>query len=419
MAKATLEIPATRPDEVRPLEGRIVDVARQLSEAADRLLGSLPRPVRAPIDLTTSLGLPKDIASRLLGALAKRDSLAMLCAMPGAEALYKIGKSARGKVADAETITSWVRAVEEFEAFLSDEVGGKHALDAIASAWLPEARAKFEMANRQTACKSAGNLRGMIAEVGINTCLLMPNPDGETVDRVYISGFVGLRRLRPGLPITVGSRRRQPQIDGTAPASSVAPAKFELPILLKQFCSTPLPSVTITDAGDYSICQMNGEEVGTAAVCDLFLSHYAPGLYPRWATPAGPLTGPSVRLDVPCERMIFDVLLHGDLWSPKEPEMRLYEILLRGPATPNDSSYDPYRLDLLENVRSLGRGIMPCRVAEVVAYQDVLRHVCQARGLDPNSFRSYRCDSQYPVYGVQYYMVFEAPKKLSARGSGE
>ena len=61
---------------------------------------------------------------------------------------------------------------------------------------------------------------------------------------------------------------------------------------------------------------------------------------------------------------------------------------------------------------------MPCRVAEVVAYQDVLRHVCQARGLDPSSFRSYRCDSQYPVYGVQYYMVFEAPKRTEGQGSG-
>ena len=225
-------------------------------------------------------------------------------AMPGPEALYKIGKSARGKVSDSEAISEWVRAVQEFETFLSDEVGGKHALDAIASrvaSRSPRPSSRWPTVRRPA--RAAGNLRGMIAEVGINTCLLLPNPDGETVDRMYISGFVGLRRLRPGLPITVGSRRRQPQSDGASSGSSVAPDKYELPVLLEQFCSTPLPSVTITDAGDYSICQMNGDEVGTAAVCDLFLSHYAPGLYPRLGDSGRAAHGPerparcSVRAD--------------------------------------------------------------------------------------------------------------------------
>lgn len=403
MLNATQGTSLTSLGNVRQMEARVGQVARQISDGAESLFAALPRPVRAPIDLTSSLGLQKDVASRLLNALAKRDPLALLCALPGPEALYKIAKLARGKVSDPDTIANWVRAVEGFEAFISDEIGGKHALDAIASAWLPEARQKFEMANRQAACKSAGNLRGMIAEVGIHTCLLLPNADGQTVDRVYITGFVGLRRLRPGLPINVGSRRRQANA-----AAGTAGSRYERPVLLEQFCSAPVPSVTITEAGDYSICRVEGDEIGTAAVCDVFLSHFAPGLYPRWGN-GGTLTGPNIRLDVPCERLIFDVLVHEDVWPASEPEVRLYEILLRGPATPSDPSYDPYRLDLLESVRSLGRGITPCRVAEAPAYQDVLRYVCQERAFDPMKFRIFRCDSQYPVYGVQYYMVFEAP----------
>ena len=415
MPRALVDSSTANSDFVWSLEGRIVEVSRALNTAAQRLFASTSRPVRAPIDLTASLGLTKDVASRLLNALAKRDSLAMLCSMPGTEALFKIGKSARGKVSDAEAINEWNRAVEQFEAFISDEVGGKHALDAIASAWLPEARAKFEMANRQSACKAAGNLRGMMADVGVSTYFLLPNPDGETVDRVNVTGFVGLRRLRPGLPIIVGSRRRQPRTDPALPPGRTPIEKYELPVLLDQFCSTPVPSIGITEAGDFSICKMEGGEVGTAAVCDVFLSHFAPSLYPRWAPQQGFLTGPSTRLDVPSERLVFDVLTHEDVWKGKDPELRLYEILLRGSATPNDPSYDPYRLDLLENVRPLGRGISPCRVAGVDVYQDVLRHVCQARGLDPAALRSYRCDSQYPVYGVQYYMVFEAPDASASR----
>jgi hypothetical protein len=392
------------------LEHRVVEVASDLVRSATNLFESLDKPVRTPIDLTNALGLSKDIASRLLSALGKRDSLAVLNSLPGPETLNRVARSARDKVADPRILDAWVAAVRQFETFIANEVGGKHALDAIASAWLPEAREKFDRSSRQTVYRGTANLRGMAAAISLNSCFLFPNADGRTVDGVFVTGFVGLRRLRPGLSINIGVRRRAPELE-QLPDSRVGHfAKQQMPLLLEEFCSKPMPTISATPAGDYSVFRVEGEDVGAAAVCDVYLTHSAVGIYPRWAVPAGSLTGPSVRLDVPSERMIFDVIVHQDVWRSRAPELRLYEILMRGATNPNDASFAPYRLETLERAQPIGRGISG-RITEIPAYQDILRLVCRTRGFDPEVFRSYRSDSIYPIYGVQYYMVFDAPEK--------
>jgi hypothetical protein len=82
---------------------------------------------------------------------------------------------------------------------------------------------------------------------------------------------------------------------------------------------------------------------------------------------------------------------------------------VRGATNPNDPSFAPYRLETLERAQPVGRGISG-RITKVPAYRDILRLVCRTRGLDPAAFRTHRCDSVYPLYGVQYFMVFEAPE---------
>src|SRR5262249_54366335 len=161
-----------------------------------------------------------------------------------------------------------------------------------------------------------------------NTCLLIPSPDGRSVDGTFVTGFVGLRRLRPGLSINIGVRRRTPRTTESPETPAGHFAKQQLPVLLEQFCSKPMPTISTTQAGDYLIFKVEGEDIGATAVCDVFLTHSAGALYPRWTPPTAPLTGPSIRLDVPSERLIFDVLVHEDVWPAKEPELRLYEILM-------------------------------------------------------------------------------------------
>src|SRR3569832_1079539 len=64
---------------------RMVVVGKMLATSGEALIGSLRTPVRTSTDLTKAAGVNKDIASRFMSALAKRDPMAVAYYMPGVE----------------------------------------------------------------------------------------------------------------------------------------------------------------------------------------------------------------------------------------------------------------------------------------------------------------------------------------------
>ena len=85
--------------------------------------------------------------------------------------------------------------------------------------------------------------------------------------------------------------------------------------------------------------------------------------------------------------------------------------MLDGIADVNDPTRDIDRLELSESVQLLGRGLARCRTAEIPRYVEMLRRVCEALRWDGERFRAYRCRIEYPIYGSQVVMAFEAPQE--------
>lgn len=410
----TLETSAPAPPrQGLPLESRMTEVAHALSTAGNSLLAALPSAVRAPADLGRALGLNKDISSRLLGALGKRDPLAVLFYMPGLESLHRVTASARKKSIAAEAVNAWDAAVAAFEILLKDEIGGKHALDSIASAWLPEARERFEMANRQAAYKAMANLLGATCELSIQAALIHPSAsDPARLDGVHLAMATGIRRLRPGMPIVLTSTQRTASPNQPSPTlisktlDGKAVGTVETRMLLDEFCSKPLPEITATEIENNRVYQLVGDDVGVDTACDLAFAEHNPAILTRYATKTGLKGCLTALLEQPSQRLVFDVLIHQDVW-PVEPLLCFYRLPPRGCAHPSDPKRAIDRLDLLDSIRSLGLGIRTSRISEAPSYTDALRTVCEQRGWNSDVFRSYRCDIRYPIWGVQYAMVFE------------
>src|ERR1041385_3053856 len=173
-----------------PLAGnRAVAVGKQLASAGESFLGALRTPVRTSTDLVKAAGVNKDIAGRFLAALAKRDPLAVVYYMPGVESLRRLSKAGRSRTRDPATIEIFEEAITAFEQFLHDDLGGRHALDAMASALLPEARERFESTSRQMAFRAAANLRGIESQAILDTAILHPGANPERHDTIMIHGI--------------------------------------------------------------------------------------------------------------------------------------------------------------------------------------------------------------------------------------
>lgn len=387
---------------------RVVEVGKMLASAGDSFLAALRTPVRTSSDLVKAAGVNKDVAGRFLTALGKRDPLAVVYYMPGVESLRRLSRGAKSRAANPAAIRIFDDAVSAFEQFLQGELGGRHALDSMASAWLPEARERFEATSRQMAFRSMANLRGVECETSLNAALIHPGDDPDRYDSVDLQGLIGVRRLRPSVPLNIAMFQHWGDTAGR-PALTVDGRKVEeggADELLRDFGRGDPLALRAMRHGSTTVYQLVGGALGAGTASDVYFGQYSPGLFRRWATRPDDIAAHMESTEVPTQRAVIDVLLHRDVWPGLEPDLMLYNTCVRGVALPYDRSRDIDRLDMLDTVRYLGQGVDCCRVAEVPRYIELLEWTCKQRGWDPGSFRVYRCDARYPVFGVQYAMAF-------------
>ena len=403
----------------RSLAGeRAVAVGRFLVSASEEFVRSLNPQARTSSDLARAVGVNKDIASRFMTAVAKRDPLAVAYYMPGVESLRRLSEGAKTRSGDLAVIERFEQAIAAFEEFLQDELGGRHALDAMASAWLPEARERFESASRQMAYRAAANLRGVECEMIINSTVIHPGKDPERYDAIQADGVIGVRRLRPGVQIMVATFDHRDDtaghatqtIDGKPVRGDGTTEEF-----LPAFGRGEPPEIKVVRAGTSSFYQLVDEGLGAVTASDLYFGHYTPAMMRRWGRMPGDIAATMEGVEVPAQRLVFDVLLHPDVWPGIDPELMFYGTFVRGVALPYDRARDMDRVDLLDQVRFIGTGIECCRVADAPKYVELLRWACEKRGWDPAKFRVFRCDARYPVYGVQYTLAFRLQERPAAR----
>lgn len=393
---------------------RAVAVGGLLMSACEEFVRSLTPQARTASDLSKATGVNKDIASRFMAAVGKRDPLAVVYYMPGVESLRRLSNGAKAKLGAQPGIENFDRAIGAFEGFLENELGGRHALDAMASAWLPEARERFEAASRQMAYRAAANLRGVECETLISSTLIHPGPVTDRYDAVQFQGVIGVRRLRPAVHLMITTfdhrddtaGRPTMTVDGKPILGDGGANEF-----LAQFGRGAPPELKILRAGTSSFFQLVDQGLGVGTASDLFFGQYTEGIFRAWAKFPGDMTATMEALELPAQRLVMDVLVHPDAWPGIDPELMFYGTYARGAALPYDRTRDVDRLDLLDSVRQIGVGIECCRVAGAPRYTEFLRWTCEQRGWDPAKFRVFRCDSRYPVFGVEYALAFRLKAK--------
>jgi hypothetical protein len=394
------------------IESRVWRVGQALSRALAELIADLPGPPRQPVELARILRINKDLARKVLLASRAGDPIAATALMPGPEGLRLVLGEARKK-ARQPVVQSAQSAVDEFDALLREVVGGRAELDALISAWLPETRERLELGHKRALFKAVANLKGAFAKLSLTSAVVVPSSnDPTTCDIAITLGLVRLRRLRPGAPIhrcvgTLGpgqDKERHQTFDGQTVDALRANT------CLKEFCSQPTPELTVLQTGHMVRYFVGGDGVGPGCEMDLFFGEVLAGFLRRYKDPNNPRrTAISGIAEVPAKTLIFDLLLHDDVYPNREPELNIYDTTLRGVAEPNDRGRDSDRLDLRESVQFLGRGIRSFRLPEVPRYLELLEHVCRLRGWDPSAFRCHRCRVAYPFYGSQVNMAFDPP----------
>ena len=400
----------------KPLETRVGDVGRDLASSGRRVLEELPDRPEGPILFAKAMGINKATASRMLRALASDEPLATVQLIPGPDPLRAFAAAARRRGATPEAVVAFNRAVDAFDDLIRAEAGDRSGLDAVLTAWLPEARETFELQRKQAVFRNISQLRGRLAKLNLATALLHPAPGGEHLDVVWVHGHLGLQRLRPGVPLNFTSRRVPASHGpGTAPLAPRRPLTLDGVevadvggLLLPECCSRPLPAVRVEPAGDRVHYLLAGDDFGPRSAADVVFAEVNRAELPRYV-PAEPRRKRYVYADVavPAERLVFDLLIHRDVLGAGEPGLAIYDTATRGVADVNDPSRDTDRLDLRESLLPLGSGLSRCRVAEAAWYAPLLGRACERMGWRPEELRAYRLRVDYPLYGSQFVLTYD------------
>ncbi|MGD8454282.1 MAG: hypothetical protein PVJ57_20920 [Phycisphaerae bacterium] len=394
------------------LEERIALVGKNLCRSFASLIDTLPGRPRQPVEVCRTLRINRDLSGRIVKATRNRDPLSSMGIMPGPEGLRLVLRAVRRKV-PAGLIRAAEDAVVEFETLVRDVAGDRTALDAIVSAWVPEARAKFEAISKHTAFKGAAYVKGCSADVNVCAIFVAPGSSDDRCAYMSVRGLVGLRRLRPGSGVGITNGYNTSGSSASAYQTTLEGHPINQnprEALLSEFCSPPSPAIAIHDCGTFIHYVLTDNQVGLESSVNLFFADVIDTVG-RYSRPDRRKVSQAASIDVPTRLLIFDVLVHGSIWPDTHPELLILDSAIRGAVNPNDPGHGVARINLAETIQFLGEGVSICRAEAVPDYVPLLRHACQRMSWDPEAFRVHRCQMQYPFYGSIVHAVFDPPPR--------
>ncbi|MGD8453093.1 MAG: hypothetical protein PVJ57_14840 [Phycisphaerae bacterium] len=402
---------------------RIAAVGQELAAAFEALLQAMPEQPRRPQTLARILDIDKSVSHRLVTAIRKADPLATAHVIPGPGPLRRIAQAARKRRVPVSVAQRVDDAIGAFEALIHHEGGDRSSLDAIISASLPSAREEYQKLAKRTLHRGARQLKGTYAHVHFTADLLHPSGRAGWCDLAVLQGFLGLRRVHPEATLRLGILAGSANCAARQCTMEREPIADAQQVLWHPYCSQPEVELTIHrfSGSDVQVYELAwGNAVGADSVRDVVMRSLTTEATRRRRSTDDPRQQAAVTefVIVPARTLVFDVLLHEDVYRETPPQLLIREMGALGWSDPNDRTRDLDVLPLRETVESLGTGVKRFRVDEIPHYIDMLEEVCQTLGWDSRKFRGYRSRIDFPILGTEVQYVLDVPIEPSSSPTG-
>lgn len=396
---------------------RIAAMGTALQKSLLAVVRALPEDSSSMQAVRNSAGMNKVFASRLLKALRQDDPLSVIYHVPGPEPLRRFLTGAeQAKVPESKRKLA-TDAIDAFERLFREETGGRGGLNALITAWLPDEQGDFAQGRKQDVYRAWSQIKGAVAETSMVTVMLHPSATEGRIDLVCFMGLLGLRRMRPGAAVKLATRRLSTNGVERAPETHAGFADGSDPFGLHEFCSAPPAPIEPRRIGETMHYLLGGRAFGLRSSVDMLLAEVNRSEL-EYGRPAGSkprLNHYFAEASTPVRTLVFDLIVHEDLFPGQQPDVFLYDTTFEGVADVNDPARDIDRLDLPETVRALGSGLDALDASEMPQYPGLVGRLCERVGWEPSQMRAFRCRVEYPPYGTQVVLAFATPERPGLR----
>lgn len=387
----------------------------QLRTAFIELYDSIGADPGSPQDVARKLRLNKTLTWNVARLLQAADELAAVSHVPGGSSLEKVILATARHGADANLVTKARHAVRDFHTMIQAHAGDRATLDLIIDGTGDEANGRLEL-SRKLAFRGNSGLYGVQARTRVVSHFLAPNPsDPARLDMATVSGYVGFRRLRPGVrwPIFMSrawTQGQDPIVEsGWEPIEPSETASQGFPVI-ESFTrgSPPIIDVATTPEGRNFVLREGS--VGNEGAFDCFWGEAMRGAATRYAVQPNDTGEFGATITAPAERLVSDIIVHRDLDFALKPELLVFgRIFPHG--RPTGGKDDPSLLPIRQSPVDLPGSPPLVNTALVPRYAQLVQKVYSRMGWKPEAFRGTRLVMEYPPLGSNVILRFTLPAK--------
>ena len=354
------------------------------------------------------------LQSRLSRALEAEDDLSALYYMPGPDGLRRVIDAAEHAGHSPELLLRIGACIREYEDFLETEDIGRERLHAVLGGFYPKVRETMMRTNGQAVFKAMSNIIGYYAETMVTCIIVLPGSDPDRCTLVMLRGFRGWRRLRQEAWFLVTGTEAGP-IDtdlAITTLDGVSLSEINGPPLISEFCRNA-PTFELSKVhGQTRHYTLTDMDIGARSDCDFYMGEVYWNAEQLHADEHRAMSIGFAGVATPCKHMVFDMLVHHDVWPQSSPSLECYRIVPQGIVTEAnwaDRQHD--RLELGVRLRKLAPGLPNIDSPTAPNYRQLAQHAFDQLDVPVDELFGYRVATRYPLYGTQYCMRFELPSR--------
>ncbi|MBL4699093.1 MAG: hypothetical protein JKX70_09705 [Phycisphaerales bacterium] len=379
------------------------DLWRAICPTIGEVLRSIPDCSMRPTDISRRLDISRVMVSRTLSAIDKESPVETLTKIPGPETLRSMMRACESLGVSKACVSSALEAIDLFDHLIRSVYGTRAALNAALSVENNEAKDKFEHSSRYQVFKGMSQTIGVESRVWLtSTMFAYSSKKKDHIELTSIFGPSGIRRLRPDTPFDLVIAAGPERMTGRD-------ANGKTFYDIGSMCPNEPAPVSLVDQGDQQIKTLSPDIGGKEMIYDMLSAVHIPEAMTVIPKPNLSRRGISVIPAIPVAVLNIDVLLQKDILEGIEPEAFTYIPRGNVKSTFADVNWNINRIKTNDEVISLGRGLSKLELADIPRYAEMVEHLCKQRGYNPDEFRAYRYQIQYPVFGFQYILGFGIP----------
>ncbi len=394
---------ATKQPEVQDDFEEALDHAFQrVRGALTEMIGSVDADITRPQDISRRFKINKNLAWKLSKLITISDPHAVLTNLPGSTGMNTILDAFESNGAPSATVQIARDRLVEFDEMVETHVGDRSTLQLVLASNAPARVPTENLHNtRKMGYQCNSSIWGIQARVRMASFFLAPNPENAgMLDTASMGGLIDVRRLRAQASVPLmtrfaynddGSAMRPPEVEPIELGSD----EDQL-MLMKEFCSQPVPKFTKIRSGNTVRWQLAPGPVGNTGLNTWVYGECIRNFAPIYRDPQNTFGEHLAPLNTPCEWALCDILIHKDLLFAQDPRAILLSQIGIGPEPVGEDDPIDDILPMAEEIEAIGHCPPVVATPLIPGYSKMVERVYQRMAWDASDFHGYRIVMKYP-----------------------